>query len=210
VLARLLTPLAPPLCAACSGWAGGAEPLCGGCRSLLRWLPREPAFLGALPVWAPVAFDGPARALVHALKFGGAVRAVDVMAAQIVANAPAALLDADALVPVPPHPSRRRRRGFDHAELIAAALGHRSGLPVAACLERSGAAATQVGRGRAERLAGVAGAIAVATGAEVPSRPLLVDDVITTGGTAGACAAALRGAGSSQPAALAYARTPGR
>lgn len=209
-LARLLAPLAPPLCAACGGWAGAAEPLCVGCRSLLRWLPGEPAFLGALPVWAPVAYDGPARALVRALKFGGAIQVVDVMAAQIAANAPPALLDADALVPVPPHPSRRRRRGFDQAELIATALGRRSGLPVAACLERHGAAVTQVGRGRAERLAGMAGAIAAAPGAEVPTRPLLVDDVITTGGTVGACAGALRAAGCTRPAALAYARTPGR
>jgi predicted amidophosphoribosyltransferase len=210
MLARLLTPLAPPLCAACGAWAGAAEPLCRRCRALLRWLPREPAFIGALAVWAPLAYDGPARALVRALKFHGAVRALDVMAAQIAANAPPALLDADALVPVPPHPARRRRRGFDQAELIASALGQRVGLGVAACLERCGPAVTQVGRGRAQRLAGVTGTIAVAAGAAVPVRPLLVDDVITTGGTAGACAAALRAAGARRPAAIAYARTPGR
>lgn len=210
MLARLLAPLAPPLCAACGAHAGAAEPLCGDCRGGLRWLAREPVFLGALPVWAPVAYDGPARALVRALKFRSAVRAAHVMGAQIAANAPPALLDAGALVPVPPHPARRRRRGFDQAELIAHALGRHTGLPLATCLERCGAAATQVGRGRAQRLTGVAGTVAVVSGAAVPARPLLVDDVVTTGGTLTACAAALRAAGSGPPAAVAYARTQGR
>jgi ComF family protein len=208
LVGRLLAPLAPPLCAGCGAWAGAAEPLCGDCRGLLRWLRREPAFLGAVAVWAPVAYDGPARALVRALKFRGAAGAAELMAAQIVANAPPPLLDVAALVPVPPHAARRRRRGYDQAELIAAALSPRAGLPVAACLERRGAAATQVGRGRAERLAGVAGTIAAA--ADVPERALLVDDVLTTGGTLMACAAALRAAGARRVAAVAYARTPGR
>lgn len=209
-LARLLSPLAPPLCAGCSGWAGRAEPLCGDCRARLRWLPREPAFLGAVPLWAPVAYDGPARALVRALKFRGAAGAAALMAAQIAANVPAALLQADAFVPVPAHPARRRRRGFDQAELLACELAARTGLPVAACLERRGSAVTQVGRGRAERIAGVAGSLGPRAGAAVPAAALLVDDVATTGGTLSACAAALRAAGARRVAALAYARTPGR
>ena len=51
----------------------------------------------------------------------------------------AAGLLADAtLVPVPADPRRRRRRGFDHAALLTAALARRTGLPVAACLRRRG------------------------------------------------------------------------
>ena len=79
--------------------------------------------------WAPVAFDGPARALVHALKFRGALGVADAMAAQVVAGAPPGLLAAPAvLVPVPTHPWRRRVRGFDHADCLAAAIGARTGL----------------------------------------------------------------------------------
>jgi predicted amidophosphoribosyltransferase len=222
-LADLLAPLAPPLCAACGAAAGRSEPLCGACRRALRWLGPEPVEVAGLRVWAPVAYDGPARDLVRALKFHGAWRAAETMAAQITANAPAALLgvgtppgeapppgEPPALVPVPLHPRRLRRRGYDQAGLLARALAERTGLALAECLERRGSAGAQVGRGRAERLAGPPGEVGVRPGTGVPRRALLVDDVVTTGGTLSACAAALRTAGTEGVAAVAYARTPGR
>jgi predicted amidophosphoribosyltransferase len=73
-----------------------------------------------------------------------------------------------------------------------------------------GAPRTQVGRDRAERLAGVDGTVAVRPGVGVPRRAVLVDDVATTGATLGACAAALRAAGTYEVRAVTYARTPGR
>ncbi|MEX2195016.1 MAG: double zinc ribbon domain-containing protein [Thermoleophilaceae bacterium] len=206
----ILSALAPPLCAACGAWAARTEPLCPDCRAGLRWLPPEPVFCGALALWAPVAYAGPARALVRGLKFGGVTRAAVAMAAQIAANAPPALLDADVLAPVPLHPARLRRRGFNQAARIAAELGRRASLPVWDGLERAGPAGTQVGRGRAERLAGIAGTLAVRAGAEVPRSVVIVDDVVTTGATLSACAAALRAAGARRMTAVAYARTPGR
>jgi ComF family protein len=214
-LADLLAPLAPPLCAACGARAGSAEPLCGACRSALTWLGPEPVRTAAVKVWAPVAYEGPARALVRALKFGGAWAAAEAMAAQIAANAPPSCLEAlygplsrTVLVPVPLHPRRERRRGYDQASLLAHALAERTGLSVEPCLARTGASGTQVGRGRAERLAGPPGTIEAA--GTVPPAALLVDDVVTSGGTFAACAAALRAAGTSQLSAVAYARTPGR
>jgi predicted amidophosphoribosyltransferase len=231
-LAALLAPLAPRLCAACGEAAGTAEPLCGPCRGRLRWLGPAPVVLAGVPVWAPVAYDGPARDLVRALKFGGAWGTARVMAAQIAANAPSALLEPGvaspsdaicrestpppdsgpppgvALVPVPLHPRRLRRRGYDQALLLARALAERTGLPVRACLRRTGSSGAQVGRGRGERLSGPPGSIGVS--GEPPLSALLVDDVVTTGGTLAACAEALRAAGARHVAALAYARTPGR
>lgn len=166
-------------------------------------------------MWAPVAYEGPARSLVRALKYGGAWRAAELMAAQIVANLPPSWVNhlfggqgRTVLVPVPLHPRRERRRGYDQASLIAKAVGERTDLEVRPCLARSGHAGAQVGRGRAERLAGPPGEI-VAT-REPPRRVLLVDDVVTTGGTLAACAGALRAAGAHEVSGLAYARTPGR
>jgi ComF family protein len=182
----------------------------------------------AMLVWAPVAYEGPARGLVQALKFKGATRAAGAMAAQIAAQAPAGWLRADgpppgpaavarppqpavALVPVPLHPARRRRRGFNQAERLAAAVGARVGLAVSDCLERAGPRGTQVGRDRAQRLSGIAGSIKLAPERAPPrQRAVLVDDVVTTGATLAACAAVLHANGAAEVVAIAYARTPGR
>jgi ComF family protein len=201
--------LAPPVCAGCGGHAGAGEPLCGPCRLELRWLSGV-AVAAGVRVFAPLAYEGPARAMVRALKFRGATLAAGAMAAQIAAGAPRGVLDRGVLVPVPLHPGRRRRRGFNQAERLAAELSRRTGLRVADCLRRSGTARTQVGRDRAERLVGVAGTVGVRDGADAPRRAILVDDVVTTGATLAACAAALRAAGAWEVSAVAYARTPAR
>jgi predicted amidophosphoribosyltransferase len=167
----------------------------------------EPVVLSGLSVWAPVAYEGPARDLVRALKFRGATGVAGFMAAQIVANAPAGLLEGT-LVPVPLHPRRLRSRGYNQAAAIAAELAARAGLSVEDCLARAGPAVTQVGRARGERQLGPAGSIGAERGPE--GSVLLVDDVVTTGATLGACGAALEAAGCAQPAAVVFARTLGR
>jgi predicted amidophosphoribosyltransferase len=215
--------LVPPACAACRApLEDTSTPLCVACRCALPWLheprcprcalpapcgPPCPAVAAAFDrAWAPLAYDGPARRLVAALKFRGALPLAELMAAQIAATAPVGLLAGATLVPVPLHPARRRVRGFDQAALLAAALGARTGLPVAHALQRSGAATRQLGARRGERLA--AGRLSiVARGEPVPARALLVDDVHTTGATFHACARALRSAGSERVAAVAYARS---
>ena len=200
-LGPLLAALAPPLCWACGGAAPAREPLCRDCRARLRFLDPEPVTLAGVPLWAPVAYDGPARELVRGLKYRGAAGLADALASQIAATAPATLLPrsareacphatdrgssakdiairppaADAcsagpvLVPVPTARSRARRRGYDQADLLAVSLARRTGLPVARCLIRVRADAPQVGRGRAARLAALAGAFALRPGVEAPS-----------------------------------------
>lgn len=184
--------------------AGRGRPLCGSCRRRLR--PIASAAPGAA-VWAALEYEGPARALVGALKFRGALALADSMAALMAAAVPSERVRG-VLVPVPLHPARGRRRGFNQAELLARALGRRTGLPVSDCLVRGGSKLRQVGRDRAGRLAGPAGSIGV-RGA-VPARAVLVDDVVTTGATLAACSAALRGAGCEAVTALVFARTLGR
>ena len=164
-----------------------------------------------MPVWSPLAYDGAVRAMVAALKFRGALRLADPMAAHMAANAPPGWLDRGVLVPVPLDPGRLRRRGFNQAAQLARAVGERAGLPSVDCLERSTREGTQVGRGRSERLARLERSITVAPGRMgAPAEAVLVDDVVTTGGTLGACAEALRRAGVTEVRAITYARTPGR
>jgi ComF family protein len=203
----ILDLLAPPLCWSCGAPAVREASLCRACRRELRFLATAPVGLHGLEVWAPVAYEGPARDLVKALKFHGATRLAREMAALIVANAPGAMLGG-ALVPVPIHPARRRARPFNQAALIAAAISARTGLALVDCLRRAGPDHRQVGRGRSARLRGVAGSIE-AIGRSPPSI-LLVDDVVTTGATLVACAHALRAAGCECVRAIAFARTAGR
>jgi predicted amidophosphoribosyltransferase len=223
VLAELVALFAPPACVACRAPLEPSDAvLCPACRRGLPWLtgPRCPRC--ALPppcrpcpargaafarAWAPLEHSGPARALVNALKFEGALALADLMAAQIAAGTPPELLAAGGgagLVPVPAHPARARRRGFDQAKRLAAALSRRTGLPVAACLRRRGPAGRQLGASRRARTA--PGRIEVAAGGEVPARAVLVDDVHTTGATLDACARALRSRGAEEVAALTYTR----
>lgn len=207
----LLPVLVPPLCWSCGAAAVRHQPLCRLCLSRLRWLGADAARAGGIAVWAPLAYEGPARALVRGLKFRGAVALAAHMAAAVAARAPEEIVAAPAaLVPVPLHPARRRRRGFNQAERLAAALVPRLGLPLDDCLKRSGASGSQVGRGRGERLSGIFGAVSLRSGRSPPARAVLVDDVMTTGATLVASAHALREAGTAEVAALVYARTPGR
>jgi ComF family protein len=220
VLAALVALIAPPRCAVCAAPVQSGRRLCRGCQAALPWLRGERCPRCALPgrcgppcpaanaafsrAWSPVAFDGPARALVHALKFGGRTAIADVMAAQIAANAPSGMLDEHAtIVPVPTHPQHRRERGFDQAQLLARALSRRTLLPTLAALSRQGPATRQLGAGRAQRARNVQVAATRALG----GRAILVDDVHTTGATLEACARALRTAGAEEVLAIAYART---
>lgn len=203
---RLVSLLAPPLCVACCGPTGSDAVLCLACRSALEPLEPQPVSLAGLSVWAPVSYTGPARAIVRRLKFAGAAALADHMAAAIAASAPEEWL-AHPLVPVPSPAGRRRRRGFCHARLIAEALAERTGLPLLDALERTGDARRQVGRARSQRVRTPPRFIARHPGTQTVT---VVDDVITTGATLGACARALRPAGCSCEKALAYARTPVR
>ena len=220
VLSEIVALLAPPGCLACR--APPADPravLCPACLRTLPWLVEPRCRRCALPApcdpcpgrgsllaaaWAPLAHAGPARQLVAAVKFRGALVALELMAAQMTATAPPGLLAGATLVPVPAHAGRRRTRGHDHVRRLAAGIAARAGLPVLPCLRRTGPATRQVGAGRRDRRA--PGRVGVEATGPVPPVALLIDDVHTTGATLAACARALRAAGAQEVRALTYVR----
>lgn len=117
------------------------------------------------------------------------------------------------LVPVPLHPSRQRQRGFNQAELLAQGLARalrgvgREAPVEKRCLRRTRPTPPQTGLSLAARRENVRGVFAVERPARVRDRAVtLIDDVMTTGATLSACAAALKQAGASHVWALTLAR----
>jgi predicted amidophosphoribosyltransferase len=208
MLEDLVALVAPPRCAVCSGGVELRRRICERCELALRRLaPAWSAVPGIEETWSAVPYDGTARHLVAALKFGSRLGLADDAAALIAGRAPVGLL-VGTIVPVPAAPLRRRKRGFDAAEAIAAGLAQRCGLPIVPCLVRA-ESRRQVGRRRAERLADPP---RVSAASPVPDEAVLVDDVMTTGATLSACAEALRTGGAAQVVAvtLAASRPSGR
>ena len=117
-------------------------------------------------------------------------------------------LTPDVTVPVPLHWRKRWRRGYNQAAAIARGVAGATGIPCRTdWLVRTRATPTQTGRSPSARWDNVRGAFRVRRGAAVRGvRVLLVDDVLTTGATCDAAAAALREAGAAQVVAAVVAR----
>jgi ComF family protein len=143
---------------------------------------------------AAAVYTGVTRRLVHALKYEDRHEATRFLA-RLMADAGRDLLQsADALVPVPLSRARLRARRFNQSAELGRAVARLSGVALEPLmLARVRDTASQVGLTHTERRVNMAGAFAAhnARGRRV----VLVDDVITTGATANACAAALFSAG---------------
>ena len=115
----------------------------------------------------------------------------------------------EVLVPVPVHAARRRERGFDQAELLSQAAAAALGLPSVPALRRAARTAAQHALGRGARAGNVGHAFAVDPrwqGSTTGMWVVLIDDVVTTGATVGACAQVLYAAGARAVSALSLAR----
>jgi predicted amidophosphoribosyltransferase len=171
--------------------------LCAACLSQLG-SGRTTRTAGGVMVWAALLHSGPARLLVHRLKYDGLVAAADVLAAAMIDIVPQS---AAALVPVPRAMVRRWVHGVDPARALAHALGRRCALPVVDALRGAAWWPRHAGRGTRSRSAARFHAIC-----EPHPSWVLIDDVLTTGATIDAAAAAL---GSVVRMAIA-ATSPGR
>jgi ComF family protein len=186
----------------CRG-CGLAEPVARCPRRRSQWHVDE--------VRAPFVYAAPLDHYLHAFKYRGARalgRAFATLLAPILREpGPAAI---DALVAVPLHRARLHERGYNQALEIARALSAELGLPlIERGIVRCAATGAQTGRGARERLAGMTEAFRVRRTLD-GLRLAIVDDVVTTGATVNALAAALRAAGARSCIALAIARTAER
>lgn len=113
----------------------------------------------------------------------------------------------DAVVAVPLHWRKRWARGFNQSELLARYIAKRRRIPLLNALRRKRATAVQASLAVAGRRRNVAGAFIVRPGSEITGKKLLlIDDVMTTGATANACAAALKRAGAKSVSLVTLAR----
>jgi len=201
-------PADPLICAPCRvRWAALPEPRCARCGQPLtpgiecRLCAEWPA--GLAGVESAVWLDAPARRVVHLLKYQGWWRVAEPMA-----DAMRRLLRVDptaTLVPVPLGAGRLRTRGYNQSAVLAEALGRRLGMRVATgALRRRRETATQTALTPEERRANLAGAFAAV--GRSPRRPVLVDDVFTTGATIAEAAAALLEGGAGSVAGVTFAR----
>jgi ComF family protein len=232
-LGRLADLLLPPVCIACRARIGSHGLLCGDCFARIDFiappicarlgvpLPYD-AGEGALsaaaiatpPVYdrarAAARYSETMRELIQSFKYRDRQEGL-VLFARWLKQAGAELLkDADLIVPVPLYPARLWWRRFNQSAMLAQALGGLTGVEVDCfVLRRVKRTASQVGLSADQRRRNVAGAFKVdkaRAGRIRRKNVVVIDDVITTGATAEACARALKRAGAGRVDVLALAR----
>ena len=235
-LAGFVDYLLPPACAACGGSAvdevrNGQGPVCQNCRLALPRVPQPacgrcgaPLGTGEAPSclecvdWpaelvsarAVCLLESPARELVHALKYQGWRGVGDAMGAEMARTASPLERSSHYVVPIPTSARNLRRRGYNQAEVIAAAVAGSLDIPLLRCLKRSRQEGTQTALNPMQRRANVSGAFVTTEVCRETIRDhriLLVDDVITTGATILAAVRALLSASRVHVAACAFSRT---
>ena len=227
-----LDTLYPPTCLSCRAATGEADALCPACWRAMRFIERpfcerlgtpfeqdlgagllSPQAIADPPVFrrarAVARFeDGPARRLVHRLKYSDRGELAAPLRAWMARAGADVLADADAVVPVPLHALRLWTRRYNQAAALARAIALRAGKPFEPqWLQRVKATRSQVGLSRRQRAENVQGAFRAWPGAPIKERRIvLVDDVLTSGATANAAARALLRAGAGEVDLLVFAR----
>jgi ComF family protein len=175
-----------------------SEGRCPLCRSGARGFDAAYSF---------AAYDGVLRKLIHLYKYAR-IKTLARPLANLMARALPLDESFDAIVPVPLHWLRRWKRGFNQSELLARAIARRTGIPMARALRRARATRTQAGLSNHARRRNVTRAFRARP--MEGRRVLLIDDVMTTGATAAACALALKRAGAARVVLLTVARADRR
>ncbi|HSU99324.1 MAG TPA: ComF family protein [Roseiarcus sp.] len=227
-----LDTLYPPTCLACRTATDRHGALCPRCWNTMRFIERPfcerlgtpfehdlgQGLISPQAMADPPAFgraravarfeDGPARTLVHRLKYSDRAELCRPIAAWMTRAGADILADADLLTPVPLHALRLWRRQFNQAAALAREISRQTGKPCdLSILRRVKATSSQVGLSRAQRAENVQGAFRAAEGATVRGlNVVLIDDVLTSGATANASARALLRVGAKRVDVLVFAR----
>lgn len=226
----------PPQCLGCRKRISEHPGLCAECWSQIEFISSPccdrtghpfaydpgPGIVSATalakpPAWtrarAATVFGEVARELIHALKYRDRLDAARLMGRMMTTAGTALLAEADVIVPVPLYRRRLWQRRFNQSALLGSAISGASGVPVIADgLVRTRATRAQVGLSNRDRRRNVRGAFVVAPGSQqrlAGARVVLIDDVITTGATVGACTQALLDAGAADVDVLAFALVTG-
>lgn len=178
------------------------EGRCTLCRSGLR---------GFDAAYCYGSYEGALRELIHVYKYGR-VQTLAKPLGDLLAAALPREERFDAVTAVPLHWRRQWQRGFNQSELLARSMAARYGIPVVRALRRVRSTETQAGLSNTRRRENVATAFECRRGARALAgkRILLIDDVMTTGSTAAACARVLKRAGAAKVALLTVARVDRR
>jgi ComF family protein len=193
----------PPFCRICGDPGAGAlegDYVCGAC------LDQRPAFDLAR---SAIRYRGPLENALQEFKYNGATWLSRDFGLLLAAchQAHYAGLPIDAILNVPLFPTKERQRAYNQAGLLARELGHRLGRPLVQFLVKRRPTPTQTHLTAADRRANVRDSFAIKKGAAVRGRQvLLIDDVMTTGATAGECARMLKEAGAAGVYVLTLAR----
>jgi ComF family protein len=159
---------------------------------------------------AAVRYDDVARTLVHALKYQDRTDLAPAMGRWMARAGCELLDDADVLIPVPLHWRRGWSRRYNQSGALARSIERQSGVKVISeVLRRVRPTQQQIGLSRSQRASNVQGAFKVAADrqSEIQGRRVvLIDDVLTSGATADACARALLRAKAAQVDVLVFAR----
>ena len=156
------------------------------------------------------SYERTLRELIHLFKYHR-VRTLVRPLGQLLARAVPTERPFDLVVPMPLHWRKRWSRGYNQAGLLAKEIARMRGLRVAKIVQRVKPTVPQAGLSNSKRRLNMQGAFAMRNGTNIKGlRILLIDDVLTTGATASACAKVLKRAGAKHVAVAAVARTDRR